>query len=211
MFFLPSPIRPHALERALGEACPKLEIQVKGRKSDYFRQVQKDPPDAILSLPPVTDQSKGFRPILFGAKNGKKTEPYLLLSIDKSVELEQLGDMTIGVVDLFARRQMTAFLKEKLKIPKPRFKTVTKTEDLLSLLQFKDVDVVFIPEARVSYYTEKTRMTLVQTPLDDVRVGILALAVRTEDPETIKILIESLEGLSDNIKNKLGVETWQRP
>ena len=48
------------------------------------------------------------------------------------------------------RRKMESFLSQKLGVERVRVRTVTKLEDLLSLLQFQDVDAIFVPKSIVN-------------------------------------------------------------
>ena len=83
--FLPSNIRPHAMERTLGEAFPALSISVFGRQRQFLKSILAEPPDAIISLAPVVEtvEPKVFQVLLRGTKGGRTVLDYALLSASK--------------------------------------------------------------------------------------------------------------------------------
>lgn len=209
--FLPSPMRPHALQTRLAKAVPNTQVTVFGRFREFERQIKNAPPDAILTLPPVAAQFDQFDIGLRGVRSGKENEPYVMLSVDKAFDPPTSGQEPIGVVDLLGRRDMEQFLALKLGLQKVRVRTVTKLEDLLSLLQFQDVNAIFVPQSIVDFYMERSRLNLIVNNLSDVKIGLPVLAFHHSESGDHAITIKGFRDLDDNLKNLLGVDLWQRP
>ncbi len=219
--FLPSEIRPHAMRSALDNACPNLEIIVFPRYREFRDKISKSPPDAILALKPVTDKTlalineqlsikeMGFHEALTGTLNGKSEEPYVFLS-EKAVKLNALEEIIIGAVDLLSRPEMPRFIGSLFDKPKLRVRSVTKLEDLLSLLQFQYATAILVPASKVSYYTSKSKMALGVTELPNVKLGLPVLLVHKMDTKREKILLDSFLNLENNVNLKLGVHEWSR-
>ena len=120
--FLPSTIRPYAMERTLQTACPQLEIRVFGRHREFLRGVEADQPDGVLSLEPVILKSefKPYQKVFSGIKGGQHQVPYALLSVDRELQAKSLDGVSIGVVDLLGRQQMKSFLSKMLSGAEPK-------------------------------------------------------------------------------------------
>ena len=211
--FLPSYVRPYALQRLFARACPDLELTVFGRLPEFKKMVSNSPPDAILSLKPVTDSINGFSQTLTGERKGFNEEKYILLSIDRTIDIKNMEAITIGMVDLLGHREMESLLQEKLGYGKPRVKTVQKMEDLISLLRFNDADAICVPESSLSFYTGRTKMNLQVTEIPGLALGLATLAVRTERKTTNveNALKESFLNLTDDLNKRAGVESWVTP
>lgn len=209
--FLPSNIRPHSLHQTLVKACPNLDISVFGRYREFQSQIVNLPPDGFLSLQPVAQNHTDYKETLSGTLKGMRREEYVFLSVNQSVDLNNLDKMTLGVIDLIGRGPMADLLSEKLKIRNPKIKTVTKFEDLLSLLQFQDVDAIFIPESKIEYYDKRTRLILKTTRLPNVTIGRPVLAVNNKNPKAKRALTDAILSLNQDLNSKLGVDRWVQP
>lgn len=209
--FLPSPMRPHAMQSRLIKAYPKWDITVFGRYKEFERQINNAPPDAILTLPVVADQFKTFQIKLKGARSGKADETCVLLSVNQAISPLATLNNPIGVVDLLGRRKMETFLSQKLGVEKVRVRTVTKLEDLLSLLQFQDVDAIFVPKSIVEYYRERSRLNLIVNDLSSASIGLPIVAFKAATVGEAESGIDNLINLDEKLKELLGVDLWQRP
>ena len=139
---LPTEIRPRAMQQILGKNCPGVQIKVFPRFTEFRDKTKEDPPDAVLALRAVADVTRAFlsdKPDIEegsfavgmrGHKDGADEEEYVLLS-EKDISQKKIGEMTIGVVNIMSRGDMPGYLEKKLG-EKPRIKTVSKLEDLLS-------------------------------------------------------------------------------
>jgi hypothetical protein len=209
--FLPSNIRPHAMQSALEREIPDMEIFVFGRYREFRRFVSDNPPDAILAPSPVTEDSGGFVPVLHATYEGDTEEKYVFLSVGKGITLEDLNSSKIGVIDLMGRTRMRDFLGEKIGVP-VSLRTVGKLEDLLTLLQYQNVGAIVVPESKISFYRDRTRLELIETNLNDIKVGLPVLATRNGDEKVVDGLQKAFLGLKPEINREiLGVETWRRP
>ena len=210
--FLPSTQRPAAMQNSLSRACPDLDIAVMGRQKEFLDAVEESPPDGILTLAPVLDNADatGYRRVLLGSKQGITTEDYFLLKI-KGTD-KQASAMKIGVVKILSRGDMSSFIKGCLGGVEPsRLSYVTKLEDLLTVLQFRTVDAIFVPESLIdSYYRKRSKMNLVPVSVDKPQVGLAVLAVKGGNQQVVDTLIKSIEGLDIENNKKLGLDGWQR-
>lgn len=209
--FLPSPMRPHAMQARLTKSFPKWDVTVFGRFREFERQLKTATPDAIITLPVVAGEFDTFTTWASGIRSGRTDEPYVLLSVNQAVPRSSLDTTTIGAVDLLGRRKMESFLSQKLHTDNIRVRTVTKLEDLLSLLQFQDVNAVFVPTTFINYYLERSRLNLIVNDLSDTTVGLPVLSVLQNTNQAYPKLLDRLLILDDNLKKLLGVDLWQRP
>lgn len=210
--FLPSNIRPHIMKQVLSEACPDIEFTVFGRYREFQARIDESPPDAIISLEPVIARHTAAVPILQGELDGEVAERYVLLSRDQPVDLARVKERVIGVFDLLGRSQMNKFLSSKLNVAEvKRVRTVTKLEDLLSLLQFRDADAILVPESKVTYYRSRTVMTLEITRLEDVTIGLPVVAALNADPSMMQTITQTLTQAVQDLEKTLGVEKWVQP
>lgn len=215
--FLPSNVRPHALQTLMAREAPDVDITFFGRFREFEVQVLQNKPDAVLTFPMVVEymsqsESLGFKPLIQGVKDQKAVEAYVLLAVDRQIEVGAIDQTAIGVVSLMGRRQMGHYLADKFKVGKISIKTVTKLEDLLSLLQFEDVDAILVPESRLEYYKQRSKLNLVITRLPDVsyRLPVMFVSPQLKE-ESQKTLREALEKLEPKVSNLLGVDQWQNP
>lgn len=204
--FVPTDMRTKILQEKLEAACPQITITVFGRGQDFLKQVQISSPDAILTLIPVIENSSGYQSIFLGLKNGASTEPYILVSKDKNMEIKNLSDKSIGVVDLLGRKPMTDFVHQLLQ-QKVKVKRVTKREDLLPLLTFNAVDAIFVSKSIYASLTEKSQLNLVPTEVN-VKVGLTAAA--TNNNADKDKLGECIKNFDAQLNATLGVEKWTK-
>ncbi len=206
--FYPTTVRPYVLQAKLSEACPKIEITVFGRYTDFKAKVTMDQPDALLTKPEVLKQFPEYQKSLSGTKNNKDDEPYILLSVDKGVDAAGLGGVTIGAIDFLGRKGMESLVASFFTSP-PRIKRVTKMEDLLPLLTFNMVKAILICKDQKSYFKKKSQLRFVETPLRDVRVGIITLASKKESDQSSVQIINAVKKVSDDINSLFEVEKWK--
>ncbi|CAM2067597.1 hypothetical protein SCOR_19600 [Sulfidibacter corallicola] len=214
--FLPSNIRPHAMQGLISREAPGIDITFFGRYREFEVQLKQSRPDAIVTFRMVGEnlakESKNpLAPLLIGKREGETSEKFILLAVGKKIDLGQIENIGIGVVSLMGRRQMAHFLATEFKVGKIRIKTVTKLEDLLSLLQFQDVDAILVPESQLSYYNERSKLNLVATELDGITLALPVVFKITEDPNKIQQLEKAFQGLEPKIKGLLGVDQWIQP
>ncbi len=206
--FYPTTVRPYVLQEKLSGACPEMEITVFGRFSDFKAKVESDKPDALLTKPDVLKQFPQYQKSVAGFKKNQDDEPYILLSVDKGVDATSLGGMTIGAIDFLGRKGMENLVASFFKSP-PRVKRVTKMEDLLPLLTFNMAKAIFIGKDQKTYFTKKSQLNFIETPLQNVRIGTLILAVQKGKTQSSGPIIANVKKLPGDINLLLRVEQWK--
>jgi hypothetical protein len=202
--FAVTSIRPHVLQKMLEAALPGMSVTVFGRVGDFSRALEEAPPDAALAASPVL-AAFGQKPEIQGLKSGSAQEDYLVLS-EGEVKADKLGELTIGCLDLMGRKALPAFVQRLLGISRePAIQRVTKTEDLLQLLQFKRADAVLIPEGFLSDLQTRTKMELKILRLPSAKVLRVGIAF----PGNRQGVESALRSLPLAVLEQLGVDHWR--
>jgi len=202
--FYPSDIRPKALQDKINQRCPNVNTVAFGRVVDFYRQIEHVPPNAIVSLKPVVHRQKSYTESLKGNKNGRYVEEYLLVSINKPVDLKQIENLKIGVLDILGRKPMKRFMNDLFK-RKLKIKRVVKTEDFLPLLTFGLADAIFVSKTTFKKLQNKSKQILVPT-----KIGIsIGLAVTGIHPQDNNDIAQCIKGLDNNTNTLLGIDGWE--
>jgi hypothetical protein len=196
-----------ALEKTLKEKLPLLTVTVFGRFRDLEDAMQARPPDALVALHALLVKLN-VQPALQGVRGNADWEPYVLLSQDLSLD-EPLAGKVIGVVDLLGRTGTQEFVAKLLGTDDIKLKRVTKTEDLLPLLQFSAADAVLVPSVAVKDVTDRSRLPLTVRPLPDARVKLAAVGVLNVN--TRNLVVNQVLRLDSETLRTLGVERWRAP
>jgi hypothetical protein len=205
MVYLQTNIRSRALESALEVQMPSVDVIVVGRYRDFARGLAERP-DAALALEPVL-RAQGLSYQLRGTRGGQDTESYVLLSTGAPVAKEQRATLVLGAVDLLGRERMGAFVQALLGTDRvPDIKYVLKSEDLLSLLQFKSVDAVVLSTDEAQRIRAVSKLALTTTPLE-TRVGLVAASFETDAGR--RLIRPIILGLDVETKRRLGVDAWR--
>lgn len=205
MVYLQTSIRSRALESALEIQMPTVDVIVVGRYRDFARGLAERP-DAAIALEPVL-KAQGVNYQLRGTRGGQDTEAYVLLSTGAPIAGEQRASLVLGAVDLLGRERMGAFVQALLGTDRiPDIKYVLKSEDLLSLLQFKSVDAVVLSADEAQRIRAVSKLALTTTPLE-TRVGLVAAAFETDAGR--RLIRPIILGLDVESKRRLGVDAWR--
>ena len=202
--FVPTEERANVMQDKIGSFCKSVEVTVFGRAKDFHKKVESDSPNAILSLMPVINHSAGYKPALNGSKNGSETEDYVLVSVDKGIDIAAVAGKKIGVVDLLGRKPMSTFITELFKA-KVKLKRVTKVEDLLPLITFGSVEGIFIAESLYTQLKSKSNLNLVATKLN-MKIGLVSAAINSS---TDKKVTECIAAFDSELNTTLGVDKWR--
>lgn len=205
--FYPTTVRPHILQKKLSEACPEIEITVFGRYKDFMAQVAVNYPNAILVKPDLLQQLPLYKKILSGIKNEKLDGPYSLVSVERKIDTDSIGNITIGTVDFLGRKGMNDLLSTFFTNP-PKVKRVTKTEDMLPLLRFNMVTALFLCVDDLEYLQEKSKLNFVITNLPEARVGGVAIAFKNEI--TSPLIFKSVKGFSKELNSIFDIDGWKK-
>ena len=202
--FYPTDIRPKKMEHHINQHCPEIDITVFGKIKDFEEQTQRFSPDAILSYSPVIKKNLNYSSLIQGFKQGKTEESYVLVSLEKAIDIKQLSLLKIGVLDILGRKSMKSFVNKKLGT-KVKISRVTKTEDILNLLTFGLVDAVFISQQRFEKFRIQSQQPLVATQLD-VKMNLAILAVKNN--ESKNLFLNCFNRLGKQTNSLLGVDQW---
>jgi hypothetical protein len=203
--FVPTDVRAKVMQQDISTVCPNVGVTVFGRGKDFRRQVKKSPPDAILSLLPVIDRSSNFETVMRGVQNGFTEEDYVLVSVDKALDLGQIQTNKIGVVDLLGRKPMGEFVSQLFQAD-IMLKRVTKQEDLLPLLTFGSVDGIFVSERLFRQIKDRSNLNLVATSLN-IKVGLVSAALA--GAEAKEKIVNCLKKFNTKLNGTLGVDQWR--
>lgn len=204
--FYPIAERPNVIQTKLSEVCPGIEVTVFGRISDFDATVKENPPDAILSKPVVVQLFQNYKIQLQGVRQGNTEESYVLLSVDKGVDVNGLSDATIGMIDILGRKEMALFV-EGFFSSAPKLKRVTKMEDLLPLLTFNMCSAILIAENAVGYFKSISQLNFVITPSPGMKTGIIALAVK--NGSNAGQIINAIKEMGSGVNTLLEVDSWK--
>ncbi|HKO92653.1 MAG TPA: hypothetical protein VJU61_15970 [Polyangiaceae bacterium] len=202
--FAVTSIRPHVLQKMLETSLPGMSVSVFGRVGDFSRALEDAPPAAALANSPVL-AAFGQKPEIQGLKNNSPQEDYLVVSED-DVKAEALADLTIGCLDLIGRKGLPAFVASLLGIQRePAIQRVTKTEDLLQLLQFKRAGAILIPERFLSDLQARTKMDLKILRLPSAKMLRVGIAF----PGNRQAVEGPIRALPAAVLEQLGVDHWR--
>jgi hypothetical protein len=203
--FVPTDVRAKVMQQDISAVCPDIAVTVFGRGKDFRRQVKKSPPDAILSLLPVIDRSSNYDTVMRGVANGLTEEEYVLVSVDRALDLGQIQSKKIGVVDLLGRKPMGEFVSQLFQAD-IKLKRVTKQEDLLPLLTFGSVDGIFVSERLYRQIKNRSNLNLVSTSLN-IKVGLVSAALASKGAK--EKIVGCLKKFDAKLNGTLGVDQWR--
>jgi hypothetical protein len=202
--FVPTEVRANVMQEKIGSFCSGVEVTVFGRAKDFHKKVKSDSPSAILSLMPVIKHVETYKPVLNGSKNGAETEDYVLITVDKEVDIAATAGKKIGVVDLLGRKPMSTFIEQLFKA-KVKLKRVTKVEDLLPLITFGSVEGIFIADSLYTQLKSKSNLNLVATK-PNIQIGLVSAAINATAGKKVT---ECITGFDNELNTTLGVDKWR--
>ncbi len=204
--FYPTTARSKVLQEKMGADCPDIALTIFGRFRDFQTKITESPPDAILTKKPVINEIKGYTIKLQGTRKNSTDESFILLSVDEAIDPAKLADLTVGVLDILGRKGMGKHVAQYFD-PVPKLKRVTKIEDLLPLLSFNMAKAILISDNRVSYFKKLSKLNFIATPVPNMQIGIVALAVK--DGANADAVINSIKGVGDDTTSLLEVDNWK--
>ncbi|HEY0707781.1 MAG TPA: hypothetical protein VGG33_13340, partial [Polyangia bacterium] len=193
------------LERRLKARMTGLKVTVFGRFRDFEEAMVARPPEAVMALPLLLT-NQGLPTTLQGFRNNQDGESYALISVERPLD-GSLAGKTIGAVDLLGREGTQAFVGSLLGTSDLRIKRVTKTEDLLPLLQFSAADAVLVSKRLGETLATRTRMPLRAREVPGARVKLPAVGVR--DARARATVLQQIQGLDGATNGILGVDAWR--
>jgi hypothetical protein len=207
--FYPTDIRPKSLQTKINKLCPDINAVAFGRIVDFYRQIDKVPPHAVLSLKPVVTRKvltkkQDYKSQIKGSHSGQYEEAYFLVSLNKPVNLKQLFNMKIGVLDILGRKAMQRFMNDLLET-KVRLKRVIKIEDFLPMLTFKMADAIFVSQSTLKKMQKKSRQKLIVTSTG-IKIGLAVTGIYQQSHNEITQCIAKLDKKTNAL---LGVDHWE--
>lgn len=204
LVYVPTSTRARTIQSSLERQMPQVEVVVCGRHRDFTREIERGY-DAALAAQPVLE-AQGLSLDVKGYRDAADNEPYVLLSVGASPEKSQLPKLTLGAVDLLGRERTGNFIAGLLGLASaPELKYVTKSEDLLPLLQFGSASAVVLSAQDAQHLKGLSKLDLRSLVLSK-RVGLPALSLRSEMGR--RVVRAAVESLDLEIKRKLGVDSW---
>jgi hypothetical protein len=242
--YYPSPkASPQVISNTLSPQFPGIEIIVFSRFVDFQAEIEANPPLAIIAKPSTinninpsllhTKEGGEYSMKLFGTKDRRKDEPFVLISplYDKSGSDTQergipritplirsndddqdplnLTDKVLGIVDFLDRGAMEQIVGALFSNPPLQIRHVTKIEELLNILILNLAEAVLIPERQVPYFIDKSRLNFYLTEVPHARIDIISLAVRAECKD--QSIIRLVQTLPQNCNELFGVDQWIEP
>jgi hypothetical protein len=195
------------LERILKTQMTGLRVTAFGRFRDFEEAMGAHPPEAVLALPLVLAH-QGVPTTLQGVRGNDDGEPYSVISVERPLGGDLAGK-TIGAVDLLGREGTQTFVADLLGTRDIRVKRVTKTEDLLPLLQFSAADGVLMSKRLAQTLAERTRLPLQSRDLPGTRIKLPAVGVR--DPKARTTVVRQIQNLNRAANGLLGIDAWRTP
>ena len=202
--YLHTEVKSSALEKALRQALPGLEVTVFGRFRDFEEAIANRKPDAVLALQPLL-ATLALPPVLQGMRGDRDWEPYVLISEESAAEGEPTNKV-VGVVDLLGRTGTQQLVSKLLGNPTVELRRVTKLEDLLPLLQFSAAGAVLVPGSAAKSISERSRLRLRVHNLPDARVGLPALGVWKAQYRAF--FVRQLQAVDAATLRMLGLDKW---
>lgn len=194
--FIHTEITVKALEQKLGEALPMAKVVVVSRYRDFERLLPDT--DAVLALRPTLDQL-GLPTTAQGEREGKRTEPYLLVGTTNGIDPKTVA--SVGAVDILGYAGLRRFVSQVLG-RSPKIKPVMKVADLLPLLQLNAAEAVLTPDRFFSPLKATTQMELHARPVGSA--GLPALAALTNAGRSV---LHQLRRATD-VNALMGVDEW---
>jgi hypothetical protein len=200
---------PKSLQIKIQALCPEIKTVAFGRITDFYRQIDQLPPNAILSLEPVVSrkeltQKKPYKSQLTGHYMTQYEEEYFLVSLNEKVDLTQLSSLKIGVLDILGRKAMSHFMNELFHTTL-HLKRVIKTEDFLPLLTLEMADAIFISKNILIKMRKKSRQKLVATSTN-IYIGLAITGIYHQSNNQISQCIAQLDESTNAL---LGLDQWE--
>ena len=183
-----------------------VEVTVFGRFADFMAAVKRVNPEGALTLTEGLT-ALGLAPAIQGAGSTGTSEPYVVLTHRKGLNLSNLGSSTIGVVDIVGRRALPQLVAGLLGLSSPpQLRRVLKVSDLLPLLSLNLADGVIVQERFLDELQSASRLDLRVLRPQGARLGRAAIAYPRGTPD---LRIQGgLTRLTVQARDLLGVQEW---
>ncbi len=204
--YMPTSVKADTLELAFKNNCPNLNVTVFDHVKKFEENIAKEKPAGIVTFSTNIFRQENYEFVRRGEREGKLDEPYVFASLNNAVDIEQVDSLSIGVVSFLNRKDMKSYLAELFGV-NIRLRGVQKREDLLLLLLYGSVDVIFVPEYVFREIKNISKVNLISSPAN---VSImLAGAAILKDKKDLKIE-KCIDSLPKQTNSLLGVDSWRK-
>lgn len=203
--YFPTTIKPMILEKNISDVCPNISVTVFGRYHDFITMVGTDNPDGVLIKTPLIKELSSYTISKRGVWKNKITDDYVFLSTQE-INPTEIGAGVIGILDFMSKKNMDEFAASFFNT-QPKVKSVTKMEDLLSLLTFNMANAILIPDSYISYFKSKSQLDFKVVLIVNNSAEIIALCIKSgKSSSNLELVVQKFTG---SINSSLGVESWK--
>jgi hypothetical protein len=196
------------LQQLLTEVLKQRTIKVFDNPEQFLFEVENDKPDIIITKARVISQLSGFNPILRGIKSDQKKQSYILLSLGKAQSLTNLSTKTvIGIISFSSVADNTKFVSNCIHL-NTEIVTVTKPEDLITLLVRGKIDCSIVTKETGDYFRNAYFLEFYEVPLSTDDPDIVSCAIRA-GKASYPIRKEFTSESGKTIAQILGIDLWK--
>jgi hypothetical protein len=196
------------LRQLLSDILKQREIKVFDNPEQFLSAVENDKPDIIITKARVISQLSGFNPILHGIKGNQKKHSYILLSLGKAQTLTNLNTKTvIGIIKFSPIEDITKFVNECIHL-NAEILTVSKPQDLITLLIRGTIDCTIIPKETGDYFRNAYHLDFYEMPLSPDDPDIVSCAVRA-GKTSYPVRKEFTSEAGKAVAQILGIDLWK--
>ncbi len=198
--YYPSTLQSLVVQKSVQRTNPDVTVMVFGKYRDFVTKAVADQPEVLLVRDGGLSDFSDYTIKYNAYRNGSNVEKYVLLSVEKAVDLSSITASTvIGVVDFKRRNEMDAFVGQILGV-KPTVKHVTKVADLLALFNFGLAEAVLIPESDVAYFKEISNLNFVVTRVESNH-NIAIIASKSDSSAALDVAMKISELVPNYIRS----------
>jgi hypothetical protein len=187
---------------------------IGAQKSIVFNRI-KDLDSALAVLPDAAviapEAFFSFTPgytMVFSGKTGSTTgEKYHIVSTDKEITMQNIGEKKVGIVDFLGKDRLPQFVKNQFGVELKLLKRANKEEDLLTMLGMEAVSAIIVSASQYEEILSNTKLPLVIVASSSKNIGFMTYGIKEgkEDEARKKKLLKAPERLLKEI----GIEGWE--
>ena len=197
------------LRRGFRRHLVNVDIEVFSSEAGLKTRAAQVPPDVVVGSPSLL-QSLGWAAQLSTEGGGSATAMAYLVSKSEPLVRAKWAQSTVGIVSAKPRADAARSVQRQLGLPRPpKIRKVSKTDDLLPLLQFDMVDAVLVDAQRLPRLKNRTKLSLATQevsgakPIGRLAAGFSNAASRDE-------IEQKLLGLKESARAEMGTGKWVR-
>lgn len=204
--YVPSHLKAIFLEEKIKQSCPEYDVRVFGKSEEFRQQLSEQSPRAVLSLPLVFESLPNLQAYTQGNRDGQLKERAVLLSLDSPVQINNIGKLRLGLIDLLGRKKTQDYInglfRENVQIVR-----VTKLEDLAPLILFNMADAIFTSESVAQRIKQRSKLNLIETTLS-IELGLAVGGELSNQTASGRQVFRCVQEFDDQLNDIFGVEHW---